>query len=169
MARPAALEGRGGPWGGLPVLGMGTAANSPEIPGVGMGKELGGAELSLSLQAAGELCPQQRGEMLLLGDPSGVARPLLRAHHGVCVKLGSLDCEEGLGTDTTPRGQELPGTGQGTAGAQLAGAAGTCEKLPVVEAFPLRAWGCGTDPTGPEIVREKGKQAGLGAFICVTS
>lgn len=61
MARPAALEGRGGHWwgGGLPVLGMGTAANSPEIPGVGMGKELGGAELSLSLQAAGELCPQQ--------------------------------------------------------------------------------------------------------------
>lgn len=61
-------EGTGG---GLPVLGVGTAANSPEIPGVGMGKELGGAELSLSLQAAGELCPQQRGEMLLWGSPVG--------------------------------------------------------------------------------------------------
>lgn len=39
--------------------------------------------------------------------------------------------------------------------------------LPVMEDFPLKAWGYGTDPTGPEIVREN-KQEGLGAFTCVT-
>lgn len=70
---------------------MGTAANSPEIPGVGMEEGAGWNRAELCPPGSEETVLQQGGQMLLLRDPSGVARPFLRGHHGVPVKLGSLE------------------------------------------------------------------------------
>lgn len=75
-------------WVGLPVLGMGTVANSPEISGIGM-REGAGRSLALprppgTVPSAGRTAAPAEGPQW-----GGMSSP--RAHHGVSAKLGSLE------------------------------------------------------------------------------